>query len=151
VKSKIKDNIMLDHDFIFRVRYTDTDQMGTVHHSNYVKYYETARWELFRSIGLTYLSVEEAGYLLPVINMKFRFIKSVHYDDQLKVRTRLQAIKGARIWFSYSLYNAQNELVNEAETELAFVRRNDWKPCLAPDFIQTAIEIYKNQKKPAHV
>lgn len=141
---------MLDHEFIFRVRYTDTDQMGTVHHSNYVKYYETARWELFRSIGLTYRSVEEAGYLLPVTNMKFRFIKSVHYDDQLRVRTRLQAIKGARIWFSYTLFNSDNEVVNEAETELAFVRRNDWKPCLAPDFVLNAIEIYGNSKKPAH-
>jgi acyl-CoA thioester hydrolase len=131
---------MITHEFKFRVMYPDTDQMGTVHHSNYVKYYETARWELFRSLGITYRSIEEAGYLLPVIRMNFRFIKTIHYDEMLTVKTMLKAVKGARIWFTYKLYNPGNELVNEAETELAFVKRNDWKPCLAPDFVLRAIE-----------
>jgi acyl-CoA thioester hydrolase len=122
--------------------YPDTDQMGTVHHANYVKYYETARWELFRSIGISYHSVEEAGYMLPVTRMNFRFLKPTHYDAQLTVKTTLTAIKGVRIWFTYKLYNEHNELINEAETELAFVGRDTWKPCAAPDFVLKAIEKY---------
>jgi acyl-CoA thioester hydrolase len=118
--------------------------MGTVHHSNYAKYYETARWELFRSIGISYHSVEEAGYMLPVITMKFRFLKTAKYDAQLTVETTLKAIKGVRIWFTYKLHNEQNELINYAETELAFVRKDNWKPCAAPEFIMKAIE--KNHK-----
>lgn len=133
---------MIDYEYIFRVMYHDTDKMGTVHHSNYVKYYETARWELFRNIGISYNSVEEAGYLLPVIRMNFRFIKTINYDDQLTVYTTLKAIKGVRIWFTYKLYNQNKEIVNTAETELAFVRRDDWKPCLAPDFVLEAIDRY---------
>jgi len=131
---------MIEHDYTFRVMYPDTDKMGTVHHSNYAKYYETARWELFRSIGISYHSVEEAGYMLPVIRMNFRFIKTVNYDALLKVKTTLKAVKGVRIWFSYKLYNEQNELVNEAETELAFVEKDTWKPCIAPEFVLKAIE-----------
>jgi acyl-CoA thioester hydrolase len=42
------------------------------------------------------------------------------------------------------LYNEQDELINEAETEMAFVGRDNWKPCTAPDFVQKAIE--KNRK-----
>lgn len=125
--------------------YPDTDKMGTVHHSNYVKYYETARWELFRSIGLSYQSVEESGYMLPVISMKFKFIKTTKYDAKLTVKTTLKAIKGARIWFTYKLYNENNELINQAETELAFVSINNWKPCAAPEFVLKAIENYKKQ------
>lgn len=140
---------MFENEYKFRVMYPDTDQMGTVHHSNYVKYYETARWELFRSLGITYRSIEEAGYLLPVIRMNFRFIKTIHYDEMLTVKTMLKAVKGARIWFTYKLYNPGNELVNEAETELAFVKRNDWKPCLAPDFVLRAIE-YNCKQVNAH-
>jgi acyl-CoA thioester hydrolase len=120
--------------------YPDTDQMGTVHHSNYLKYYETARWELFRSIGISYRSVEEAGYLLPVITMKCKFLKTTRYDALLTVKTKLTAIKGVRIWFSYQLYNEQQELINTAETELAFVSKEDWKPCAAPGFIVDAIQ-----------
>ena len=130
---------MIEHEYTFRVMYPDTDQMGTVHHSNYAKYYETARWELFRSIGISYHSVEEAGYMLPVIRMNFRFIKTVNYDALLTVKTTLKAIKGVRIWFSYKLYNEQNQLVNEAETELAFVEKNTWKPCATPEFVVKAI------------
>lgn len=114
--------------------------MGTVHHFNYVIYYEVARWELFRSIGIPYHSVEEAGYMLPVITMKFKFLKTTHYDALLTAKTTLKAIKGVRIWFSYQLYNDANELINEAETELAFVGRGNWKPCAAPDFILRAID-----------
>ncbi len=131
---------MIEHQYTFRVMYPETDQMGTVHHSNYVKYYETARWELFRSMGISYKSVEEAGYMLPVTRMNFKFLKTTQYDALLTVKTTLKAIKGVRIWFAYQLYNEQNELINEAETELAFVKRENWKPCAAPDFVLKAIE-----------
>jgi acyl-CoA thioester hydrolase len=120
--------------------YAETDKMGIVHHSNYVRYYETARWELFRSLGISYQSVEESGYMLPVIHMNFRFIKSARYDDLLTVRTTLKAVRGPRLWFTYMLYNEQLELINEAEVELAFVRSDSWKPCAAPAFIREALE-----------
>ena len=130
---------MIEYEYKFRVTYPDTDKMGTMHHANYAKYYETARWELLRSIGVSYQSVEDAGIMCPVIRMNFRFIKATRYDEQLTVRTTLKAIKGVRIWFDYKLYNEQNELINEAETELAFVGRDNWKPCTAPEFLLSAI------------
>ena len=135
---------MIEYSHSFRVAYPDTDQMGTVHHSNYVKYCETARWELLRSIGLPYNSVEKEGYLLPVINMKFRFLKTVRYDDLITMKTTLKSVKGAKISFIYKLYNSDNELVNEAETELAFVRREDWKPCIVPTFVLQKIKEFQD-------
>ena len=140
-----KKGVMIEHEYTFRVMYPDTDRMGTVHHSNYAKYYETARWELFRSLGISYQSVEEAGYMLPVIRMNFRFIKTTRYDELLHIKTTLKAIKGVRLWFTYKLYNERNELINEAETELAFVEASTWKPCLAPKFLVETIENRINQ------
>ena len=131
---------MIEHEYKFRVTYPDTDKMGTMHHANYVKYYEAARWELLRTIGIPYNLVEELGVMCPVISMKFKFLKTTRYDEQLTIKTRLKDIKGVRIWFTYKLYNEQNELINTAETELAFVGLNDWKPCAAPDFLLKAIE-----------
>ncbi|MHB9140861.1 MAG: acyl-CoA thioesterase [Paludibacter sp.] len=136
---------MIEYDYKFRVSYPDTDKMGTMHHANYVKYYEAARWELFRSIGVPYNSIEEAGVMCPVIKMNFKFIKTTRYDELLMVKTTLTALKGVRAWFSYQLYNEQNELINEAETEIAFVRRETWKPCAPPDFLLLAID--KNKIK----
>ena len=140
---------MIEHKYSFRVMYPDTDQMGTVHHSNYAKYYETARWELFRSIGIPYHSIEESGVMLPVIKMNFKFYKTTHYDELLTVRTTLKAIKGVRIWFTYHLFNEKNEMINEAETVLAFVDSKNWIPCPPPEFVLKSIE--KNQNLECHL
>lgn len=142
---------MISHVYKFRVIYPDTDKMGTMHHANYAKYYETARWELFRSIGISYNSLEELGIMCPVINMNFKFIKTTRYDELLTVKTRLKAMKGVRMWFTYHLYNEQDQLINQAETEIAFVGKNNWKPCSAPDFLLDAIESFKlTQTKKIH-
>lgn len=133
---------MIKHKYQFRVMYPDTDKMGTVHHSVYPKYYEMARWELFRSIGISYSSVEEKGFLIPVLKMNFKFLKTTKYDELLTVVTTLKAIEGVRMWFSYQLFNENKELINEGETELAFVNASNWKPCAIPDFVQNAIEKY---------
>lgn len=134
---------MISHEYKFRVAYPDTDQMGTMHHANYVKYYELARWELFRSIGVPYNSIEAAGVMCPVIRMNFKFIKPTRYDELLTVKTRLKELKGVRMWFTYHLYNEQNELINEAETEIAFVGRDNWKPCSAPANLVKAIDKHR--------
>ena len=97
---------MIEHEYSFRVMYADTDQMGIVHHSNYVKYCEMARWELLRNIGVSYHEIEKAGFLLPVIRMNFQFLKTAHYDELLMVRTTLVNMKGARVWFSYEIGRA---------------------------------------------
>lgn len=131
---------MIDHIYSFRVMYPDTDKMGVVHHSAYVKYFETARWELFRSIGLSYSSVEKAGYFIPVFTMKFKFLKPAYYDEQLTVKTTLTDIEAAQMCFRYKLYNEQNVLINEAETQVVFVGNQDWCPCRAPEFILKAID-----------
>ena len=119
---------MIEHEYKFRVTYPDTDKMGTMHHANYVKYYEAARWELLRSIGVPYVTIEDEGVMCPVIRMNFKFIKSTPYDELLTVKTTLKAMKGVRMWFNYHLYNEKNELINEAETEIAFVGTTNWKP-----------------------
>jgi acyl-CoA thioester hydrolase len=141
---------MITHEYTFRVMYPDTDQMGTVHHANYVKFFETARWELFRSIGIPYRDVEEQGYLLPVVSMSFRFHKITRYDALLRIKTTLKEIKGVRLWFTYELYNEQNELINEAETQLAFVNRSSWKPCAAPVFVREAIQHHAHPSTKVH-
>jgi len=137
---------MIVHEYKFRVKYPDTDQMGTMHHAEYAKYYEAARWELFRSIGVSYNSIEDAGVMCPVLSMNFKFLKPTRYDELLTAKTTLKTMKGVRMWFNYQLYNEQNELINEAETELAFVGRANWKPCAAPDFLLNAIAEHSRLK-----
>ena len=137
---------MIEYKHQFRVAYPDTDKMGTVHHSVYPKYYEIARWELFRSIGISYKLIEDRGYMIPVLGMNFKFIKTTHYDELLTVVTTLKSVKGVRLVFSYQLYNENNELINEAETDLAFVVASTWKPCAVQDFVLHAIQQHSRKQ-----
>lgn len=119
-----------------KVAYSDTDQMGYVHHNNYVKYYETARWELFERLGIPYKEVEEKGFMLPVTRMDLKFIKPAFYDEQLTIKTTLHKISGAKIFFRYKLFNEEGILVNKAEITLAFINSSTRQPSLAPEFIR---------------
>ena len=135
---------MIEHEYQFRVAYPDTDRMGTMHHANYVKYYEVARWELLRSIGLPYGELETSGVMCPVVRMNFKFIKTTHYDELLTVKTTLKSVDGFRMLFTYKLYNENSELINKAETELLFVGTDAWKLQKYPEILKKAIE--KHQK-----
>ena len=58
----------------FRVRYSETDQMGVVYHGNYAQYLEMGRVEWLRSLGYSYKSMEENGIMLPVISLQLQFL-----------------------------------------------------------------------------
>ena len=71
------------HELEFRVRYTETDAQGRVHHSNYANYFEMGRTELVRSSGISYRNIEAAGVMLVVTDLKCEFFKGAQYDDLL--------------------------------------------------------------------
>ncbi|MDA3882730.1 MAG: thioesterase family protein [Bacteroidales bacterium] len=131
---------MIQHDYTFRVKYSETDKMGIVHHSNYVRYFENARWELFRSIGLPYTTIEEEGYMFPVISLHINYIQKVVYDEKLTIHTTLEKIKGVRLFFSFMVYNQDEKIVCKSQLELACVNREKWKPCSVPEFIMKILQ-----------
>ncbi len=85
----------------FRVRYQETDNMGFVHHSVYLIWFEVGRTEWMREKGLTYRECEAQGWLLPVIEAGAQYIHPAHYDDLVKVETTLRREKGASFRFDY--------------------------------------------------
>ena len=131
---------MITNEISFRVSYSDTDQMGFMHHSNYFKYYETARWELFRSIGIPYHEIEEEDVILPVINALVKFIKPAFYDQDIRIITILKSNKGARIIFDNQAINEAGEIINEAQITVAFVRKSTGKACFPPKRISDTLK-----------
>ena len=66
-----------------RVRYAETDQMGYCYYGNYAQYYEVARVEALRSLGISYKNLEAQGYLLPVSDFSIKYILPAFYDEEL--------------------------------------------------------------------
>jgi len=121
-----------------RVRYGETDQMGYMYHGNYAQYYEVGRVEALRQMGLSYKGLEERGFMMPVLEIKSRFIKPARYDDLITIRTILRELPGVRIRFEFELTNEQGELIHTAEVMLVFVRSADMRPVRCPDYLMEA-------------
>lgn len=126
---------MYQHEVQVRVRYAETDQMGFVYYGNYATYYEVARVEALRSLGITYKSLEAGGILLPVLENRSKFILPARYDDLLTIKVTLYQFPSTRLSFRYEVFNEEKKLINLGETTLVFISRETEKPIMAPDFL----------------
>ncbi len=125
-----------------RIRYADTDQMGYMYYGNYATMYEVARTEMLRSLGMSYRSMEQDGVMMPVLELKSKYIKPALYDDVITVKVSINEKPGVRIIFKYELFNEDEVLINLGETTLVFVDIERNKPCMAPKNFLQKIETY---------
>ncbi|HET7819034.1 MAG TPA: thioesterase family protein [Bacteroidia bacterium] len=120
-----------------RVRYGETDRMGYAYYGNYAEYFEVARVEALRGLGISYKSLEDGGIMLPVYEFSVKYFKPAYYDDLITIKCHIKEIpKQARIKFHYESFNETGMHLNEGETTLVFINKNNNKPTTAPvDFI----------------
>ena len=124
-----------------RVRYGETDQMGIVYNGNYATYFEIARTEWLRNLGITYKGMEESGIRLPVISLSFNFIKPAKYDDILTVTVTLKKRPMVKIDFDYEIINQNQEKISTGNSVLAFMDMKTNRPMRCPDYILEKLEV----------
>ena len=135
---------MFAHSTKIRVRYADTDQMGYMYYGNYAEFYEVGRVEMLRSLGLTYKSMEESGIIMPVTELKCKYIKPAFYDEEITVKVIMETMPSVRIHFRYELSNEKDELINLGETTLVFIRQENNRPCYPPDDFLNKLKVHFN-------
>ena len=117
-----------------RVRYAETDQMGIVHHSVYAVYFEEARVEFMRHVGVPYGELEKKGVLLPLLELSVRFLKPARFDDLLEIEVSAH-IRGARLFVSYVVYR-DGERIAEGRTVHAFTNER-LRPIRPPEDLRS--------------
>ncbi|MDI9357233.1 MAG: thioesterase family protein [Chitinophagaceae bacterium] len=122
-----------------RVRYSETDQMGYVYYGHYASYYEVARVEALRSLGIAYKDMEHS-VLMPVIEYTAKYLKPALYDEVLQIQVSIPAMPKAKIVFHYAVYNEKGELINTAETVLVFVHKESRRPVRIPDYLEKVLQ-----------
>ena len=101
-----------------RVPYADTDRMGIVYHTNYIKYFEVGRTEYLREVGYPYAQLEEEGVWLPVASVYCEYRSPAKYDDLLTVNTWVGELKSATIVMAYEIYRkGTDEIIVKGETK----------------------------------
>ncbi len=133
---------MFSYHHQIRVRYGDTDQMGYVYYGNYGYYYEQARSEAIRSLGISYKELEDAGIMMPITRMSIKYIQPALYDDLLTIKTSVAEMPHRFITFRYEIFNEKNVLINVGETQLIFVDAKTRKVKTAPDILITKVKAF---------
>ena len=123
-----------------RVRYGETDQMGYVYYGFYAMYYEVARVEALRQLGVTYKEIEAMGVIMPVLENKSRYLLPGRYDELLRIVTTIREKPSVRIVFEYEIFNEENKLIHQGETKLAFVDQKTNRPCRPPVTMEKILE-----------
>lgn len=123
-----------------RVRYSETDQMGVVYHSNYLNYLELSRVEWLRELGFSYAELEKKDVLLPVVRVALDYRSPARYDDLLRIETRVSEMSGSSIEFQSEIYNQKGTLLVEALVKLVCIQSVTFKPMAVPIYLRELIE-----------
>lgn len=125
------------------VRYSETDQMGVVHHSNYLVWFELGRMHFFKAAGFDLAEYEENGIIFPVLKVSVEYLKAVRYgDDDIFVKTYLKEITPLKTIFVQEVI-VYNNVAAKAEITLVTVDKKSFKLIR---YDQSVIEIYEKFK-----
>jgi acyl-CoA thioester hydrolase len=108
--------------------------MGVAYYGCYPEFFEVARTDMIRSLGITYREMEDKGIMLPVHSLTINYIAPAKYDELITIKTCLKKLPDIRISFEYEVYNENNELITTGNTILIFVKKETMKPTRAPGY-----------------
>lgn len=107
------------------VQYYETDMMGIVHHSNYIRWFEEARVWALLEVGYDYRSIEDRGILMPVLSVESSFRKSFSYGDTFQVYLRPVRFNGLKLSYEYEIRNkATGEVHTTGSSTHCFLDRD---------------------------
>ena len=135
---------MIQTELKLDVRYYETDQMGIVHHSNYIRYFECGRTAMLKELGLPIERIEEAGVMLPVVSVECRYKTPAVLGDTLRIVTSVDEVPRARLVIRNEVYNPSDQLVCEGSVTLGFIDSNTRRPVRCPEMLVKIFEEHIN-------
>lgn len=123
-----------------RARYAETDQMGVIHHAAYPVWFEVARSELARAVGLAYSEWERRGVLLMVTDLECRYRRPVAYDEQVTVWVWVSEVASRRVVFEYRVTGADGSVLAEGRTRHLTVDRASGRPVVLYDELRDSLQ-----------
>ena len=89
--------------------YYETDQMGIIHHSNYIRWMEESRVALLDHLGFSYTKIEKLGVIIPVLEVTCQYKEMIRYGETVRILPKIEQYSGTRLNFSYEIYGLDAE------------------------------------------
>lgn len=134
-----------------RVFYYETDKMGIVHHSNYIRWIEEARLDFLQQVGLDYEDMEKNGIIMPVIEVSCKYIFSLHFNETANIYTRPVFFNGIKAVYRYEIFTEDNEkLAATGESSHCFLDNRKRTPISLKkrytDFYEKGVALLKEKE-----
>ena len=148
---QLKGSDFMDFTFERKINYYETDRMGIVHHSNYIRFLEEARCQMLEEYHMPYSAFEEQGIIIPVLGVSCDFKHHVTFNDIIQITPFVKECNGIRLTIGYNVINKENgKTVLTGETIHCFTDEN-LKPIRLqkriPEFYQKFIDLLADKKK----
>lgn len=124
----------------FPVRYYETDQMGVVHHSNYIRYFEVARNSMIRESGYPIEECEKDGVMIPIVSVSCKYHIPARMGDVLTVTADIEKVPLAKLVVIQKVFNQRGELCADGETVLGFIDSKTFRPVRCPERLKRIFE-----------
>lgn len=121
-----------------KVNYYETDKMGIVHHSNYIRYMEEARIDFLEKAGISYIGLEKMGIQIPVLSVTTEYKIPLKFGDIFKIECSVKKFNGVKFEIAYKFYK-DDVLTSVAESSHCFVGEG-FKPIRIKKYNQTVYD-----------
>lgn len=130
------------YDYEYRVIYGDTDKMGISYYGNYFRWFEAARTEYFRALGLPYTECEEKGIFLPVVETSAKYLAPSTYDDLLVIRTSVSGLGRTSMTFDYQVFEKKSVKLLVTGFSVHVSVDANMKPSRLPDDVKSRVKVF---------
>jgi acyl-CoA thioester hydrolase len=132
---------VISYTHTLRSRYSETDQMGYVYYGRYLEYFEAARTEMIRNLGMPYSRMEKEGVMLPVVYSQIAYRSPVFYDEEINVEVMVfeKPLVKLETYYNLTTYRQSDPHVL-GQVNLCFADTETGKPRRAPDFFLSLID-----------
>jgi acyl-CoA thioester hydrolase len=114
--------------YIHQATYYETDQMGVIHHSNYIRWFEEARVDFLEKMGLAYNKIESLGILIPVLSVSCEYKSSVRFNDKVMIIPTIVSFNGVKMTIHYEILDVETKLLKaEGSSSHCFLNK-EFKP-----------------------
>ena len=114
--------------YTHQAQYYETDQMGIIHHSNYIRWKEEARIAYMDQMGFPYRAVEEAGIMSPVLSVQCEYRSMTYFGDRIGIEVSLRSFKGVKYEIAYVMRDEKTGEVRAEGLSKHCYLKKDGKP-----------------------
>ena len=117
-----------------KVQYYETDKMGIVHHSNYIRWMEEARVDFLEKISWSYDQLEKVGLVSPVLSLNIDYNHPTYFSDIVSIDVEILELKMSKMRVGYKMTNEEGEVVAKCESSHGFLLCSGRPAILKRDF-----------------